>query len=71
MNKLKTFDLGYFIDKSHFEDDGTQNYLVFQPQNKYFKIITNTNIFRHGNLKDYQTKLLSPPLRVIINLTHN
>ena len=29
LNKLKTFDLSYFIGKSHFEEDGTQNYLVF------------------------------------------
>ena len=27
---------------SHFEQDGTQNYLVFQPIKTYFKIITNT-----------------------------
>ena len=27
--KLKTFDLTYFIVKSHFEDDVTQNYLYF------------------------------------------
>ena len=26
LNKLKTFDMSYFIGKSHFED-GTQNYL--------------------------------------------
>ena len=32
--KLKTFDSSYFIGKSRFEDDGTQNYLVFQPLNK-------------------------------------
>ena len=42
LNKLKTFDSSYFIGKSHFEEDGTQNYLVFQPLNKYFKLITNT-----------------------------
>ena len=24
LNKLKTFDFGYFIGKSHFEEDGTQ-----------------------------------------------
>ena len=30
-NKLKIFDLSYFIGKSHFEEDVTQNYLVFQP----------------------------------------
>ena len=43
LNKLKTFDSSYFIGKSHFEEDGTQNYLVFQPLNKYFKVITNAN----------------------------
>ena len=53
LKKLKTFDLSYFIGKRHLEEDDTQNYLVFQPRNKHFKIITNTNIFRHGNLKDY------------------
>ena len=42
LEKLKTFDSSYFISKSHFEEDGTQNYLVFQPLNKYFKVITNT-----------------------------
>ena len=42
-NKLKTFDSGYFSGKSHFEEDGVQNYLVFQPSNKYFKVITNDN----------------------------
>ena len=31
LNKLKTFYSGYFIGKSHFEEDGTQNNLVFQP----------------------------------------
>ena len=41
--KNKTFDSSYFIGKSHFEEDGTQNYLVFQPQNKYFKVIVNTD----------------------------
>ena len=32
--KLKTFDSSYCISKSHFGEDGTQNYLVFQPLNK-------------------------------------
>ena len=39
MKKLKTFDSSYFIDKSHFEEDGTQNYLAFQSIYRYFKII--------------------------------
>ena len=42
LKKLKTFDSSYFIGKSHFEEDGTQNYLVFQPLNKYFKVIAST-----------------------------
>ena len=42
LNKLKTFDSSYFIGKSHFDEGGTQNYLVFQPLNRYFKLITNT-----------------------------
>ena len=43
VNKLKTFDSDYFIGKSHFEEDATQNYLVFQPINKNFNVITNTD----------------------------
>ena len=43
LNKLKTFDSIYFIGKSHFEEDDTQNDLVFQPKTRYFKILPNTN----------------------------
>ena len=43
MNKLKTFDSSYFIGKSHFDQNGTHNYLVFQPLSKYFKLINNTS----------------------------
>ena len=43
LNKLKTFDSSYFIGKSHFEEDGPQDYLVFQPIIRYFKVITNTD----------------------------
>ena len=37
MKNLKTFDSSYFISKSHFEEDGTQNYLAFEPMYRYFK----------------------------------
>ena len=43
MKKLKTFYSSYFIDKSHFEEDGTQNYLVFQPISRNFKMLANTD----------------------------
>ena len=56
LKKLKTFYSSYFIGKSHFED-GTQNYLVFQPMYRYFKIIAGVT-FITGNLKDCLTKQL-------------
>ena len=40
LKKLKRFDSSYFIGKSHFEEDGAQNYLVFHPLYRYFKMIT-------------------------------
>ena len=39
LKKLETFDSIYFRSKSHFEDDDTQNYLVFQPMHRYFRRI--------------------------------
>ena len=38
---MKTFDLGYFIGKGHFEEDGSQNYLVFQAVLRYFTLNSN------------------------------
>ena len=57
LEKLKTFDSSYFIGKSHFEEDGTQNYLVFQPMYRYFKRIAGVG---NGNYIYYwQSKGLS------------
>ena len=42
--KLKTFDLGYFMGKSDFEEDRTQNYLVFQPVARYIETVHAKNI---------------------------
>ena len=39
LKNLKTFYSSYFRGKSHFEEDGSQNYLVFQPMYIYFKMI--------------------------------
>ena len=60
-NKLKTFDSSYFIDKSHFEEDGTQNYLVFQPINKYIKKITNTDYISSWKSKGLYVESIKPP----------
>ena len=61
LNKLKTFDSNYFIGKSHFEEDGTQNYLVFQPLNKYFKLITNTLSISSWQSIGLSTENIDPP----------
>ena len=37
LKKLEKFDSSYFKSKSHFEEDGTQNYLVFHPIYRYFR----------------------------------
>ena len=44
MNKLKTFDSSYFCGKSYFDEDGTQNYYIFQPISKYLKVAYVNNI---------------------------
>ena len=56
MNKLKTFDSSYFIGKIHFEEDGVQHYVVFQPLNKFFKVITSAN---KKYISSWQSKGLS------------
>ena len=61
LNKLKTFDLSYFIWKSHFEEDGVQNYLVFQPLNKYFKVIASTNYVSWWQSKGLSDETIKPP----------
>ena len=36
LKKLQKLDAAYFRGKTHFEEDGTQNYLVFQPNVQIF-----------------------------------
>ena len=61
LNKLKKFDSSYFIGKSHFEEEGTQNYLVFQPLNKYFKVITYTDYVSSCTSKGLSAESIKPP----------
>ena len=61
LNKLKKFDSSYIIGKSHFEEDGTQDYLVFQPLNKYFKVITNTDYVSPWKSKGLSAQSIKPP----------
>ena len=43
LKKLKTFVSSYFIGKSDFEEDGTQNYLVFQPMYRCFQRVSGVS----------------------------
>ena len=57
LNKLKIFDSSYFIGKSHFEKDGTQNYFVFQPMYEYFKVFSITEYVEY--VSEWKSKGLS------------
>ena len=56
--KLKAFDSDYFWGKNYFDaDDGTQNFLIFQPAYKFFKTFKDSifhpmNLLQNGNLMD-------------------
>ena len=60
MKKLETFDSIYFRGKSYFEDDGTQNYLVFQTVYRYFKTVgandSNILLWKSKGLPDESIK---------------
>ena len=61
--KLQVFDSSYFCGKIHFEDDGTENYLVFPPVSKRLLIAI---IFQRENLKNCPIKVLNLVLHLII-----
>ena len=61
LKKLRKVDSSYFIGKSHFEEDGTKNYLVFQPLNKYFKVIASTDYVSSWKSKGLSAKTNKSP----------
>ena len=52
--------MSYFIGKSHFEEDGSQNYLVFQPIFRYFKIIANKKFISSWKSKGVSDETITP-----------
>ena len=67
------------MDKSHFEEDGTQNYLVFQPMHRYFKRVSGAGCgnciycwkskgFSYENITAHSTTdcSLNPQLRYFV-----
>ena len=72
--------MSYFRGKSHFGEDGTQNYLIFQPIFRYFKvntIISVTNYILSWKSKGWSDETIKPPttsdnsLKPIINYYYN
>ena len=59
--KLKTFDSSCSIGKSHLEEDGTQNYLVFQLLNKYFKVIASIDYTSSWKSKGLSAETITLP----------
>ena len=55
LKKLQTFDSICFCGKSHFENDGTRNYLVLKTPYRYFKRVSNTK----NHISSWKSKRLS------------
>ena len=52
--------MGYFIGKGHFEEeDGAQNYLLFQPISRYFKIISNKEYISSWKSKGLSDEIIT------------
>ena len=60
LKNLKTFDLSCFRGKNYFENDGTQNYLVFQPMYKYFKTTPTTHTILSRKSKGLSDETIKP-----------
>ena len=69
LKRLKTLDSKYFIGKSHFEEDGMQNYLIFQPINRYFKVIANKLYISSWISKGLPDETIMPPVTSDNSLT--
>ena len=64
-SKIQTFDTSYFRSKSHFEEDGTQSYLVY----KYFKTIANRDYISVWKSKGLSNESIKPPAASNISLS--
>ena len=60
MKKVKTFDSIYCRGKSHFEEDDTQNYIVFQLIYRYFTTIANTRYILEWKSKGLSDESIKP-----------
>ena len=61
LEKLQLFGSTYFRSRNYFEEDGTQNYLVFQPMNKYFKKISSAYLISEWKSEGLSDEIIQPP----------
>ena len=60
IKKLQTFDSSYFRGKNYFDEDGTQNYLVFLPIARYFRLIANKKYISSWKSKGLSDETITP-----------
>ena len=60
IKKSQTFDSSYFRGKNYFDEDGTQNYLVFLPISRYFRLIANTKYISSWKSKGLSDETITP-----------
>ena len=64
--KFQTFSLSYFLSKNIFINDGTQNYLIFNPPYYILKTLSRAEKISSWKSKVYSLKELLLQLLVII-----
>ena len=57
---MQTFDSSYFRGKNYFDEDGTQNYLVFLPISRYFRLIPNKKYISSWKSKGLSDETITP-----------
>ena len=60
IKKLQTFDSSYFRGKNYFDENGTQNYLVFLPISRYFRLIATKEYISSWKSKELSNETITP-----------
>ena len=67
LKKLQKLGASYFRGGNYFVgNDGTQNYLLFQPIKKYFKKIGNTEKISSWKSKGLSSEIINAKSRLIM-----
>ena len=72
INKLQAYDLIYFKGKQYFDEgSGKQNYLVFLPMGKYFKLNSVVGVIDcvlSWRSKGISNGSIKPPTKIIVSI---